>query len=357
MSATDGVLVLMWVGVTLYAVLAGADFGAGLWDLLAGGARRGAPRRALAEHAIGPVWEANHVWLIFVLVVLWTGFPTAFAPIMSTLYVPLTAVAVGVILRGAGFAFRKAATTLPLQQAFGATFAASSVITPFFLGAVAGAVASGRVPAEGTGDVMGSWVTPTSMLGGTLAVGTAAYLAAVYLTADAASARREDLVAWFRVRALATAVVTGAVALVGIAVLAADAPVLFDELVGRALPLVVVSAAGGMASIALVWTRRFEVARYAAVVAVAAIVWGWAVAQYPYLLVDELRIADGAGSETTMVAVLWSLGVGALLFGPALVALLVMAKRGRLGEASPLEALESEDSAHGSPSSPSGPRS
>src|SRR5256885_3594218 len=146
MTAAQATLAVMWLGLTLYALFAGADFGAGLWDLLAGDAQRGRPQRDLIEHVIGPVWEANHVWLIFVLVLLWTGFPPVFAAVMSTLYIPLTAAALGIIARGAAFAFRKASTGLPRQRLFGAAFALSSVVTPFFLGAAAGAIASGRVP-------------------------------------------------------------------------------------------------------------------------------------------------------------------------------------------------------------------
>src|SRR5206468_12830379 len=138
----------------------------------------GAHRRRLIEHAIGPVWEANHVWLIFVLVVLWTGFPTAFAAIASTLYLPLTLAALGMIARGSAFAFRKTADTFALRRFLGAGFAFSSVVTPFFLGAVAGGVASGRVPPGiATGDIVTSWLNPTSVLGGVLAVLTCAYLA------------------------------------------------------------------------------------------------------------------------------------------------------------------------------------
>jgi cytochrome d ubiquinol oxidase subunit II len=222
---------VMFVGIILYALLAGADFGAGLWDLVAGSAEHGQPTRALIEESIAPVWEANHVWLIFVLVTLWTAFPTAFAPIMSTLYVPLTIAAVGIILRGAAFAFRKETATHPLRRLFGVTFASSSVLTPFMLGAVVGGIASGRVPAgEQTGDALRSWLNPTSMLGGAMAVVVCAFLAAVYLTADAERRGREKLVVAFRRRAVGSAVVAGVVALVGVFVLKHDAPDLFHGL-------------------------------------------------------------------------------------------------------------------------------
>lgn len=333
MTLPEVVLGVMWVGVTLYAVFAGADFGAGLWDLLAGGPKKGAAQRRLIEHSIGPVWEANHVWLIFVLVVLWTGFPTAFAAIMSSLYVPLTAAAVGIILRGAGFAFRKSVKGLQLRRLFGVTFATSSVLTPFFLGAVAGAVASGRVPSRPADiEPFRAWLNPTSVLGGTLAVVTCAYLAAVFLAADAR--RHDDLVlaGHYRRVGLASALVAGAVALGGIFVLRSDAPRLYDGLTGRALPIVALSSVGGVVSLALLVRAHYRFARVAAVVAVAAIVWGWAAAQYPELLVGELTVDEAAGSRATLVAMLASLGVGALLFAPGLVALLVMHARGTLTE-------------------------
>jgi len=322
-------LALMWTGVTAYALFGGADFGAGFWDLTAGGPDRGSAQRALIEHAIGPVWEANHVWLIFVLVVLWTGFPDAFAAIASSLYVPLTLVAVGVILRGAGFAFRKAVTGVTLERLFGATFAASSVITPFFLGAVAGAVASGRVPAGiARAHPIRSFLNPTSVLGGVLAVVVCAYLAAVYLTADARRAGDPALVEAFRRRALASGVVAGGVVLGGIAVLHADAPELFDGLTGRGRPLVAASAVAGLVSLGCVWRRRFVAARLSAAAAVTAVLWGWAAGQYPYVLEGELTIRQAAADPVALRAVLLALAVGAVLVIPSLVALFAVAQRG-----------------------------
>ena len=328
MRTAQALLAVMWTGVTAYALFGGADFGAGFWDLLAGGPQRGSAQRKLIEQAIGPVWEANHVWLIFVLVVLWTGFPEAFAAIASSLYVPLTLVAVGVILRGAGFAFRKAVTGVALERLFGATFAASSVITPFFLGAIAGAVASGRVPA-GTAEAhpIHSFVNPTSVLGGALAVVVCAYLAAVYLMADADQADDPGLVEAFRRRALAAGVVAGGLALGGIAVLRADAPELFSGLTGRGWPLVAASALTGVVSLACVWRRRFAAGRFPAAAAVTAVLWGWAAGQYPYLLVGELTVGQAAADPVALRAVLLSLAVGAVLIAPSLAALFA-AQRG-----------------------------
>jgi cytochrome d ubiquinol oxidase subunit II len=327
-TAADLVLAAMWVGLTAYALLGGADFGAGFWDLVAGGARKGAPQRTLIEHSIGPVWEANHVWLIFVLVTLWTGFPTAFAAIMSTLYVPLTLAAFGVILRGSAFAFRKSVSEVGLKRLFGATFATSSVIAPFFLGTVAGAVASGRVP-PGTarGHVVTSWLNPTSVLGGMLAVGVSAYLAAVYLCGDARRDGDAALAEGFRARAIGTAVVVGVVALAGVGVLAADAPKLFDGLTGRALPLMVVSGVAGAASLVLLVRRDYTVARVTAAVAVTAVIWGWGVGQYPYLLEPGFTVADAAASTAALRPLLVTMVVAAALVGPPLVLLFAMFQR------------------------------
>src|SRR4051794_16876292 len=186
-----------------YAVLGGADYGAGFWDLTAGGARRGRGPRHLVDESLAPVWEANHVWLIFCLVVLWTGFPPAFSAIMTTLYIPLGLAGLGIVMRGSGFAFRKVLVRTSEQRLAGATFAASSVLTPFFFGTIAGGIASGRVPAQGYGDAITSWCNPTSMFGGTLAVVACAYMAAVFLAVDARRAGDADLERWFRRRALA----------------------------------------------------------------------------------------------------------------------------------------------------------
>ena len=319
MPLPEVMLVVLWVGLTAYVLFGGADFGGGVWDLLAGGSERGRPRRALVEHSIGPVWEANHVWLIFVLVLMWTGIPSVFAAVTSTLYIPLTLVALGIIARGAAFAFRKARTQLWQQRLFGATFAFSSLVTPFFLGTVAGAIASGHVPPGiATGDLVGSWVNPTAIASGALAVVTAAYLAAVYLTRDAERAGDATLVSEFRRRALGTGMVVGVLSAVGLVVLAADAPELFTELTtGRALPFLLISVLSGLASLLLLWRGAYVAVRLTAAVAVAGLLWGWGVGQYPELL-PGVSLADAAATDAVLAASLGALGVGALLLVPSL---------------------------------------
>ena len=248
--------IVLFVGIIAYAVFGGADFGAGFWDLIAGGAERGERPRAVIEHAIGPVWEANHVWLIFVWVVLWTCFPVAYASITLTVFVPLTIAAFGIVLRGSGFAFRKTVTRTSSRRNFGAAFASSSVLVPFCLGAVVGAIATGRIPAGGVaGDPWGSWINPTSILGGVMAVVMAAYLASVYLVWDARRLADDEMVEYFRRRAVVSAVVAGVVAFAGIFVLHHDDPFLFSGLTSRGLPAVIVSALCGLGSLVLLMRR------------------------------------------------------------------------------------------------------
>jgi cytochrome d ubiquinol oxidase subunit II len=221
-------------------VFGGADFGAGFWSLVAGGSDRGRRARDLADWAIGPVWEANHVWLIFVLVVFWTGFPSAFEAVFSTLFIPLSLAALGVVLRGSGFAFhhnaRRARGRLLAERLFGV----ASVLTPFFLGTVVGAIAGGRVPVgNATGDPVTSWLNPLSLVIGALFTATGAYLSAVFLVSDARRARAPDLERYFGRRALVAAVVTGALAAVGLFALHRHARYVFDGLTGDGLPLVI----------------------------------------------------------------------------------------------------------------------
>lgn len=328
-SLADTLLLIMWASLTLYVLLGGADFGAGAWDLLAGGDVRGGPQRQLIEHAIGPVWEANHVWLIFVVVLCWTGFPGVFAAVFSTLYIPLTLAAFGIIARGAAFAFRKVSTQLWQQRLFGAAFAASSVFTPFFLGTVAGAIASGRVPPGiAAGDLVTSWWNPTAWLSGALAVGTAAYLAAIYLCADAKRHGTPELGETFRRKAIGTGIAVGVAAVGGLAVLRYDAPALYAALTGRALPLVVLSTLAGLASLGLLLRRHFTLVRLTAALAVAAVLWGWAVAQYPYLLPPDTTVGQAAAHPAVLQATIAATAVGAILLVPSLIWLLTIFQRG-----------------------------
>jgi cytochrome d ubiquinol oxidase subunit II len=330
----DLALAVLILALSAYAVLGGADFGAGFWDLTAGGAERGARLRGLVKRSMGPVWEANHVWLIVVLVVMWTCFPHAFGPLMETLYLPLFLAAVGIIFRGAAFALRGEAATVGEARVLGATFALSSLVTPFFLGCVVGAVASGQVPAEGdASQPLESWTNSTSLLIGLLAVASGAYIAAVFLAADAARTGLRDLAIAFRRRALGAAVVAGALAIGGLAVVESDAPELYDGLTsGLGLAMVIASALAGIATIALVWRGRFEHARYTSAVAVGAILVGWAAAQRPDFLPGELTFEDAAAGDATMIATLVALVLALAVIVPSLRWLYQLKLKGRLDE-------------------------
>jgi cytochrome d ubiquinol oxidase subunit II len=324
-------LLLALAGLTLYVVLAGADFGAGLWQLVAGRGEHGARIREHAHDAMAPVWEANHVWLIFVLVVVWTAYPVAFASIASTLALPLLLAAIGIVLRGSAYALRAGAARPRELRRLDTVLGLASILTPFALGAVVGAIAAGRVPVgNAAGGLWSSWTGAVPLTIGVLAVALGAYLAAVYLAADARRRGALELERVFRTRALGTGVVTGAAAAGGLVVLHADAHALYRELVaGDGLPALVISGLAGLATLALVWRRRYEAARYSAALAVAAVVAGWTLAQSPTFL-PGLTVAQAAAPHDTLVAVVVAVAAGAAILLPSLWLLFTLTLRGTL---------------------------
>jgi cytochrome bd ubiquinol oxidase subunit II len=344
-SRADAAAAILWVGATFYALFGGADFGGGFWDLVAGGAERGARPRALIQRSLTPVWEANHVWLIFILVVLWTAFPPAFSAVMTTLYVPLFLAAVGIVFRGCGFAFRKSLEGLAAQRAAGATFAISSVLTPFFMGVVVGAIATGNVPAAGDGAPFSSWLEPLPLLTGVLFVASGAYLSAVFLVGDAHRAGEADLESYFVRRALIAATLAGVAAAFGLVELHAEAHYIYTRLLHQGLPLVILSALCGAAALTLLLRstgRKSQsdrenrpvdrLLRGLAAGAVVAVVWGWGVAQFPYLLPMSLRIGEAAAPDPTLDLIFVVFAVAAVLVLPALGLLYTLSQRDLLGE-------------------------
>jgi cytochrome bd ubiquinol oxidase subunit II len=333
MSTADAVAGVLWVGVTFYTVFGGADFGAGFWSLLAGKGERGRRARELTDWAIGPVWEANHVWLIFVLVVLWTAFSEAFGSIFSTLFIPLSLAALGIVLRGSGFAFQRTARRQRGRDVAERLFGLSSLLTPFFMGTVVGAIASGRVPVgNAKGDPVTSWVNGTSLVIGALFVAACAYLAAVFLVSDARRARAADLERYFATRALAAAVAAGALAIAGIIVLNGQAGYVSDRLTREGLPLVILSGLCGLGVLALLRRGATRGARALAVGAVASVVWGWGVAQFPYLLPETLKIDDAAAPSATLTGLLIVFGVAVVLVLPAIGLLFTLVQRSLIEE-------------------------
>jgi cytochrome d ubiquinol oxidase subunit II len=336
-SLSDVPMIFVLAGIMFYVVLAGPDFGAAVWQATAGRDERGARIRDLAHDAMAPVWEANHVWLIFVLTVLWTSYPVAFGSIASTLAIALFFAGLGIVVRGAAYALRAGTRDLREQTRVDTASAISSVLTPFALGAAVGGIASGRVPVgNAAGDLWSSWINPTSVLVGALAVTTSAYLAAVFLAADALRLGEPDLAEPFRRRALGAGVVAGALAAAGLLVLHDDARHLYDGLLhGKGLVAVIVSGLAGAGTLGLVAARRYEPARYLSTVAVAAIVIGWALAQQPELL-PGLTIHRAAAPHDALVAVTIAVIAGGLVVFPSLLLLFRLTLGGTLrGPAGP----------------------
>ncbi len=317
----------MLASLVIYALLGGADFGGGIWDLLASGPRK-AGQRVLVERAIGPIWEANHVWLILVVVVLFTGFPTAFAAVSTTLFVPLTLLLFGIVLRGSAFAFRAYAGRDATQARWGLVFSASSVVAPLTLGTVVGALASGRLRVAADGVPISpplAWLTPFTISTGLLAAALFAFLAAVYLTVEAEGELQED----FRRRAVGAGVATFLAAAAAAALSAREAPLVFEGLTVRpwSIPLHLVTSAAASGAFAALLVRRYRLARFLAAAQASLIVAGWGAAQYPYLVVPDVTLASAAAPERTLVLLLGALAAGATVLLPSLWLLFRIFKR------------------------------
>ena len=317
MTPADLLGVVILVALVAYALLGGADFGAGIWDLLASGPRR-REQRAAIERAIGPIWEANHVWLILVVVVLFTGFPAAFASICIALFAPLLLLVVGIVLRGAAFTFRTYESADTVQERWGVVFSISSVLAPVMLGVVVGALASGRVRVGDGANVSGAFaaLSPFALATGVFTCACFAFLAAAYLAVETEAEVRED----FRWRAIASGVAVFAGAAVVAALSWRQAPAVFRGLTSRpwSLPLHGATAACAIIAFLALAVRRFRLARLAAALQVALIVVGWGASQYPYLVVPDMTLASASAPRATQVLLLAALGLGALTLFPSL---------------------------------------
>ena len=312
---------VMMVALTFYVLFAGADFGGGVWDFFARGERQKA-QRDLISSAIAPIWEANHVWLILVIVLLFTCFPVVFSTIAISLHIPLTLMLIGIVLRGSAFIFRSyGGDTNETQLRWGRVFAIASIVTPVLLGMCVGAIATGIEQATYAGSFVDHFIRPwLTLFGfgiGLFALALFSFLAAVYLTVEAHGTElQED----FRTRALWAA---GAVFVIAFGVLAlsmTEAPMVRGALMEGpwALPFHIVTGIAAVTAIAALWTRHFRFARVAAAAQVTFILWGWAAAQYPYLLPPSLTIDGSAAPARTLVLVLWTLALGACVLFPSL---------------------------------------
>jgi cytochrome d ubiquinol oxidase subunit II len=309
---------VLLVSLTIYVLTAGADYGGGVWDLLASGPRAFL-QRDLIERAIGPIWEADHVWLILVIVILFTGFPAAFSAIMIGLHVPLTLMLVGVVMRGSAFSFRSYGGGGDVaERRWGRVFAIASLVTPLLLGMIVGAIADGRVPSHPTevADFFRPWMTPFSLAVGLFALVLFAYLAACYAPLETEDRQLQDD---FRRRALITGIVAGVVAGIVLLLARAEAPLVWDGLTQRewTWPLVWTNGLAAVGALYSLWRRFFSVARVLAAAHAGLILWGWALAQFPYLVPMNNTIYNSASPPITMELLAAALAAGGIILLPS----------------------------------------
>jgi cytochrome bd ubiquinol oxidase subunit II len=312
---------LIGLGIIAYAVFAGADFGGGVWDLLATGPLADRQREAIA-HAIGPVWEANNVWLIYVIVVTWTAFPIVYATVSTALFVPVVLALVGIILRGAAFGFRSQyAQQAGIANAWGHIFNTASTITPFLLGTIAGAIASGGIRVHDStvvADLWSTWTTPFALVCGAFAVALCSVLAATYLTVEAQSAGDLALVTIFRLRALVAGAITAVIGTIAAFLAYVQSPLLWSGLVGAALPLSLGAVLIGLVTAAALLLGSYRVARMGVVAETACILAAWGVAQYPYLIIPNVTVSMAAVPPSVLVAVVIASLAGMMVLLPSL---------------------------------------
>ena len=310
---------MIMAALTAYALGAGADFGGGVWDVFAAGPRLRQQRQVIAE-AIGPIWEANHVWLIFVIVILFVAFPVAYAALTTALHVPLTIMLIGIVLRGCAFTFRTYDDQSDtVQRRWSAVFAGASIVTPVMLGACVGTVASGvlRMRADRVTTNFFEWVGLFPLALGLLTLALFAFLAAVYLTLETDDRALQDD---FRTRALLAGLAVGALAWVTLLVARRGAPLVYDALLGRpwSWPFHFVTGGVSVGALAALWTRRYLSARLLAMAQMTLILWGWGAAQYPFLLAPDLTFEAAAAPQAVLKPVVVTCIAGMALVVPSL---------------------------------------
>jgi len=322
MSVALIALSVLWLGLIAYAVLGGADFGAGIWDLFAVGSQA-QRQHQLINHALGPVWEANHVWLIFLIVGLFTAFPSAFAILSIAMFIPLSIALIGIVLRGSGFIFRTYAidTKGPTATWWSRVFSTASLVTPFFLGASAAAVASGKIEATNgnvQADLGSTWTTPFALTIGAMAISLCASLAAVYLTVEARNSHEESLAETYRLRAIIAGAVTAVLGALGLLLSPSEAPILWQGLLTRALPVVIATMLIGLATAASLFFRKYGLARLLIILESAFLLGSWGLSQYPYIIPLHVTIDNAANEPNVIVALLISIGIGMAILLPSL---------------------------------------
>jgi len=310
---------VMIAALIIYALLGGADYGGGVWDLFAFG-KRAPAQRALIAQAIGPVWEANHVWLILVIVVLFTAFPPAFAAISIALHIPLTLLLIGIVLRGTTFTFRAHdAQRDDVQRRWSLLFSIASIITPVLLGIVLGAIASGTIRVENGVVVSGflkSWLAPFPLAVGFFALSLFAFLAAVYLTVEASE---NELQEDYRLRAMIAGIVVGILAVTVFILAGTGAPTVRAGISRSwwALGLHLFTAVFAVGAFYGLWSRKYRLARICTAAQVTLILVGWALAQFPYLVEPDMTIYSAAAPRSTLQLLVIALAAGVLVLFPS----------------------------------------
>jgi cytochrome bd ubiquinol oxidase subunit II len=320
---------IMLISLILYGVMGGADYGGGMWDLLASGVRAQRQRHAIAE-AIAPIWEANHVWLILVVVLLFSAFPRGFSAIMIALHIPITAMLIGIVLRGSAFAFRKYdSTDDAVQRRWSTVFGVASFFTPFFQGLTMGALATGDIHLVGdhvTTGFFAGWLTPFAFACGLFALALFGFLAATYMTVDTRS--EPDLQQDFRLRAIWAQIASVLLAVLVFITSRDGAPLMYRGLTNWWAPLLLGwTALSALTALLALWFRSFNLARVAAVAQVTIILIGWALAQFPHLVTPNVTIQNAAAPESTLKLLLLALGAGVVVLVPSLLYLLQIFKR------------------------------
>jgi cytochrome d ubiquinol oxidase subunit II len=323
---------LLWLALIAYAILGGADFGGGIWDLLARGPAAARERAAIAR-GMGPVWESNNVWLVFVLVVTWTAFPVVAAGVSSALFIPITLAVIGIVLRGAAFSFRSNyGVEVGAGVRWGHVFSGASIITPLLLGTVAGALASGNIrvanpPLRVTANPWTTWTTPFALACGLFAVGLCSVLAATYLTVETRGAGEEDLTQRFQRQAMVAGAVTALLGAAAALLAIAGAPVLWQGLVGRALPISIAAVLLGLATAAALLRQMYSAARALVAAETIAIFAAWGVAQWPFLIVPDVTIQNAASPASVLGPLLIVSVLGLAILLPSLWYLFSVVKR------------------------------
>jgi cytochrome d ubiquinol oxidase subunit II len=329
------ILSILWFSLIAYAIFGGADFGAGVWDLLAAGPHA-EDQHQLIDHALGPVWETNHVWVVFLVVGLFSAFPAPFALLVIVLFFPLTLALIGIVFRGSAFVFRTHGLIKdkPAIKVWTRLFSFSSILTPFCLGLAAAAVASGAIRAHGTPQVnSGSiWLTPFALTIGCMAVTLCATLAAIYLTVEAVNNNWPRLAEAFRLRGLIAGAITALLGALGLLFSRTAAPVLWQGMVNHALFLIITTMLIGLATAWTLFFRYYRIARLCIAVETAFLLGSWGVSQIPYLVPPDITVNAGAGAPATLYLLLIGVSIGLLITLPSIYLLFYLVKlRGSVG--------------------------